>query len=259
MPYTLLYRMWYHSPAILLIPFTSVGRCGWSSFTGSFSILPYCPRVPAKTIFTAGLFFLHASRMESWLRQLMSRSVYGSRIESMWLTWPARLKMKSLPRTRWSIELSSRTSAILTRTLSSMPEMLNRLPPYCGISESTSVSSAQCPASAWARLLPMNPSPPVIRTRLPRNAERSSTADISCCARGALPDCSCLKWPALREGYLHMQLAVPEGSRLWCGFAHGQAAKPPVDHDGCDCRPAPQATGKARPDGWLSNQVPAAR
>jgi hypothetical protein len=38
-----------------------------------------------------------AARLEqvSWLRQLISRSVYGSRMLSMWLTWPARLKITS--------------------------------------------------------------------------------------------------------------------------------------------------------------------
>ena len=63
---------------------------------------------------------------------------------------------------------SSRTSAMLTRTLSSMPSMLNRLPPYWGISESTSRIRRPSSTRRRARLLPMNPSPPVIMTRLPR-------------------------------------------------------------------------------------------
>ena len=48
----------------------------------------------------AAFAWRHASRIASWLRQLMSRSVNGSRIESMWLTCPARLKIRCCPRRR---------------------------------------------------------------------------------------------------------------------------------------------------------------
>jgi hypothetical protein len=100
------------------MPFTSTGRTGCFSSTGRYSGRPYCWRLAANTIATCGLLCRHDSRIESWLRQLMSRSVTGSRIESMWLTWPARLKSMSWPCTRWSMAERSRTSAMLTRTLS---------------------------------------------------------------------------------------------------------------------------------------------
>ena len=56
--------------------------------------------MPANTTLTAGLWLRHASSIVSWLRQLISRSVYGSRMLSMWLTCPARLKITSRSRTR---------------------------------------------------------------------------------------------------------------------------------------------------------------
>ena len=80
----------------------------------------------------AGLNLRHASRIDSWLRQLISRSVCGSLMLSMWLTCPARLKMTSRSRTRWFIVLSWRTSAMLTRTLSAMPSILKKFAPESG-------------------------------------------------------------------------------------------------------------------------------
>src|SRR5712691_4327913 len=66
---------------------------------------------------------------------------------------------------------SSRTSAMFTVTSFSMPWRLKRLPPYSGIKESTrTISAVPRVRRRRARLLPMNPSPPVTRTRSPRNA-----------------------------------------------------------------------------------------
>jgi len=48
--------------------------------------------VAVKTTRTSGLWWRQASSIESWLVALIARSVKGSRIESMWLTCPARLK-----------------------------------------------------------------------------------------------------------------------------------------------------------------------
>src|SRR5712691_3092243 len=91
-------------------------------------------------------------------------------MESTWLVCPARLKSTSLPRTSCRMLCSSRTSAMFTVTSFSMPLMLKRLPPYSGIKESTRTTSAAPRVSRRrARLLPMNPSPPVTRTRSPRN------------------------------------------------------------------------------------------
>src|SRR5436309_536719 len=55
---------------------------------------------------------------------------------------------------------------MFTRTRSSIPSMLNRLPPYSGIRLSTSVTSAWCSASRRARFEPRKPRPPVIKTFL---------------------------------------------------------------------------------------------
>src|SRR5215470_4440303 len=91
-------------------------------------------------------------------------------MESMWLVWPARLKSTSLPRTSCRMLCSSRTSAMFTVTSFSMPLILKRLPPYSGMRESTRTTSAAPRVSRRrARLLPMNPSPPVTSTRSPRN------------------------------------------------------------------------------------------
>ena len=57
-----------------------------ASVTGRESGRPYTCRVPANTTFTSALWLRHASSTVSWLRQLISRSVYGSRMLSMWLT-----------------------------------------------------------------------------------------------------------------------------------------------------------------------------
>mgnify|MGYP003693856247 CR=1 FL=1 len=58
-----------------------------------------------------------ASSIDSCARQLISRSVYGSRMLSMWLTCPARLKITSRSlHQRSSSTSASRTSAMLTRT-----------------------------------------------------------------------------------------------------------------------------------------------
>src|SRR4029450_91162 len=51
----------------------------------------------------------------------MSRSVYGSIIESRWLVCPARLNRRSLPWTRYVMLYSSRTSAMLIRTRDARP------------------------------------------------------------------------------------------------------------------------------------------
>ncbi len=82
------------------MPFTSVGRATCVSSTGVRSGRPYTWRVLAKTTLAVGLCQRQASSRESWLRQLISRSVQGSRMLSMWLTWPARLKTTSCPCTR---------------------------------------------------------------------------------------------------------------------------------------------------------------
>ena len=50
--------------------------------------------------------------------------------------------------------------------------MFARLPPYSGISESTSATSAPSSTRRRARFEPMKPSPPVISTRLPGVAHR---------------------------------------------------------------------------------------
>ena len=70
---------------------------------------------------TVGLCRRQASSIDSCARQLISRSVYGSRMLSMWLTCPARLKITSRSCTSVVHRRSSRTSATLTRTRSSMP------------------------------------------------------------------------------------------------------------------------------------------
>src|SRR2546421_9417775 len=62
---------------------------------------------------------------------------------------------------------SSRTSAMFTVTSFSIPWMLKRLPPYSGMSESTSTTSAPSESRRRARLLPMKPRPPVMSTRSP--------------------------------------------------------------------------------------------
>src|SRR5580704_11999066 len=62
---------------------------------------------------------------------------------------------------------------MFTRTRSSMPRMLNRLPPYSGTRLSTSVTFAPKSTSFIARLEPINPNPPVISTLVPANRSRS--------------------------------------------------------------------------------------
>src|SRR5215475_1628179 len=61
---------------------------------------------------------------------------------------------------------SSRTSEIFTRTLSSMPKMLNGLPPYSGIRLSATVTRDPRFTRRCASAEPKNPRPPVIRTFL---------------------------------------------------------------------------------------------
>src|SRR5882724_1796495 len=105
-------------------------------------------------------------------RPLISRSVCGSLIESMWLVWPARLKRKSCPRTSCGSRDQSRTSATCTRTRPATPARLRRLPPYSGMRLSTMLTRAPRRTSARARLDPMKPRPPVMSTRLPAKARR---------------------------------------------------------------------------------------
>ena len=57
---------------------------------------------------------------------------------------------------------------MLIRTADSMSATLKRLPPYFGMSESTSSTRAPMVTSRRARLEPMKPSPPVMRTNLAR-------------------------------------------------------------------------------------------
>src|SRR5208283_2505711 len=67
------------------------------------------------------------------------------------------------------MEGSSRTSEKFTLTRSSISRMLKRLPPCRGSMLSTTVTRAPRRTSSRARLLPMNPRPPVTRTSLSLN------------------------------------------------------------------------------------------
>jgi hypothetical protein len=85
--------------------------------------------VLAKTIRTAGASCLQVSSSESWLLQLISKSVKGSCMLSMWLNWPARLKIRSCSRTRYAMLCRSRTSEKLTWIRSRTGSTLASFPP----------------------------------------------------------------------------------------------------------------------------------
>src|SRR3990167_1535160 len=97
--------------------------------------------------------------------QLMSRSSRGFVMLSMCERVPARLKIISKSPTIFSSILWLRISAIFTFTLFFIGKILNLLPPKSGRSESSTVILVPSSASFNARLEPMKPKPPVIKTR----------------------------------------------------------------------------------------------
>src|SRR6058998_3496188 len=71
-------------------------------------------------------------------------------------------------------------SAMLTRTRSAMPSMLNGLPPASGRNESTRSTSAPSATNRCARLEPMKPRPPVTINERPDIRTEVVPADHEC-------------------------------------------------------------------------------
>src|ERR1700690_4277398 len=108
----------------------------------------------------------------------MSASRNGFSMLSLWLTCPARVKIMSCPRTGHFLASLSRISAILTVTWLRMFSMLKKFAPYGSMQASTSVTFAPSGTSFWASVLPIIPSPPVIKTCFPFTKDAKSVMPL---------------------------------------------------------------------------------
>ena len=183
-----------------------------------------------------GLIFRQASKIESCARQLISRSVSGSVIESMWLVCPARLKRKSCPSKQAGKLRRCRTSAITISSFFSTPARLRRLPPCCGKRLSTMVTLAPSRRSARARFEPMKPRPPVMRTFFPPKVWRCCEAALMrqagwrATARTARPPAPCGRRAPCGRGP-NTNVRKPSWRRTWL---------PPVRDTSAHRSPAPR-------------------
>src|ERR1017187_3992928 len=108
----------------------------------------------------------------------MSASRNGFSMLSLWLTCPARLKMMSCPRTSHFMASLSRISAMLTVSWLRMFSILKKFAPYGSMQASTSVTFAPRGTSFWASVLPIIPSPPVIKMRFPSTKDAKSVMPL---------------------------------------------------------------------------------